>query len=168
MSSPVDNLAERARLLRTLPTLLKNLRSGLNKIGFNPFDLNQLFSDLEQIHLQRLKNEETVDLGAPADSGLSGQGSTSTLVRPEIPIVAPRKAPAQTLDEVLASRQQRSEVVAPETIAPAVSDLEDLDRELAAHFGEGELSEGVDAAVAQADTATNCSRSTATGGECSR
>lgn len=174
--SAVDSLADRARLLRLLPTLLKNLRSGLNKIGFNPFDLNQLFSDLEQIHLQRLKKEETADLVALVDTDKSVETNAFTegktdaiapsLLRPDIPIVAAR--PAQTLDEVLASRQQRSDVAAPEDVAPArtetalannniaspSNDIEDLDRELAAHFGEAEsISDQV--AAASSNVAVN-------------
>lgn len=155
--SPVDSLADRARLLRMLPTLLKSLRSGLNKIGFNPFDLNQLFSDLEQIHLQRLKKEETADLvalveaaepvepdalasaGAPATNTEVAETRIETaLLRPDIPIVAARLAPAQTLDEVLASRRQHSEAAAQTAAVSTDSNIEDLDRELAAHFGEGE------------------------------
>lgn len=154
---PVASFEERANLLRTLPTLLKNLRSGLNKIGFNPFDLNQLFSDLEQIHLQRLKKEETADLVAldaarPALSeipqpSVSHTQASSQLVRPDIPIVAERLAPAQTLDDVLASRQHSDDVVASEGI-------EDLDRLLAAHFGEDEV------AGAEANTAAKIPDST--------
>ncbi|HEY3700361.1 MAG TPA: DUF1631 domain-containing protein [Spongiibacteraceae bacterium] len=127
--SVVESLADRARLLRTLPTLLKNLRSGLNKIGFNPFDLNQLFSDLEQIHLQRLKKEETADLVALDKI----EEVEPPLLQEVAAITALRPAPAQTLDEVLASRRQRAEVAEPN------DNIEDLDRELAAHFGESEL-----------------------------
>lgn len=145
--SVVESLADRARLLRTLPTLLKNLRSGLNKIGFNPFDLNQLFSDLEQIHLQRLKKEETADLVA-----LDKAEEIEPPILQEIAaITALRPAPAQTLDEVLASRQQRAEIAAPN------DNIEDLDRELAAHFGESE-SNGVD----ENDSAEAVSITTAT------
>jgi len=89
--SSVDSLADRARLLRTLPTLLKNLRSGLNKIGFNPFELNQLFSDLERIHLQRLKQEETADLVAPQPDA----------VAPLTPFEAAPAEPAPTSDAIL-------------------------------------------------------------------
>jgi hypothetical protein len=103
----IDGPLDRAQLLRMLPTLLKDLRSGLTKIGFNPFDLSQLFTDLEQIHLQRLKKEEPAPL-EPA---------------PVVP----------TLDEMLDSR-------APATTGPAdgrpIDPLADLDRQLAAQFGE--------------------------------
>lgn len=137
--SPVDSLADRARLLRTLPTLLKNLRSGLNKIGFNPFDLNQLFTELEHIHLQRLKKEETADLvalepaapepvavtaPAPVVADVVPAPVADTVLAPSVDI-APVAAAVQTLDEVLETRQNER-----------VDDLEDLDRQLAAHFGE--------------------------------
>ncbi len=171
---PVASFAERAGLLRTLPTLLKSLRSGLNKIGFNPFDLNQLFSDLEQIHLQRLKKEETADLVAlddlnstPAADAQNAASPaipsqplmpspplvSSQIVRPDIPIVAERRAPAQTLDDVLASRQQHEEPLPDEEhtaqeIPVLKADIEDLDRELAAHFGEGDFANAEVAAEA--------------------
>lgn len=126
--SPVDSLADRARLLRLLPTLLKNLRSGLNKIGFNPFDLNQLFTDLEQIHLQRLQKAETADLVAPI-----------VLAEPVAEVLVPVVAPAHnTLDEMLERRRQPIAATALAQLGPdMVESLADLDRELAEHFGEG-------------------------------
>jgi len=127
--SPID----RAQLLRMLPTLLKDLRSGLNKIGFNPFDLSQLFTDLEQIHLQRLKKEEPAP-AAPSEfeSSLLETSLLETSLLQPLPLaietVAPADvtqaaAPSQTLDEVLEARQ-------------ALDPLADLDRQLAAHLGE--------------------------------
>ena len=155
--SPVDNVSDRAQLLRMLPTLLKNLRSGLNKIGFNPFDLNQLFAELEQIHLLRLKKEASVDLVAPSEIKPSAEGMAEAAALKATAEMAARAAEvqtlneAQTLDEILNARQPsaqahmavESSVV--EAAAPAELDIdaagstgaiEDLDRELAAHFGE--------------------------------
>ncbi|HSB96927.1 MAG TPA: DUF1631 domain-containing protein [Spongiibacteraceae bacterium] len=126
-----DGPIDRAQLLRTLPVLLKDLRSGLNKIGFNPFDLSQLFTDLEQIHLQRLKKEEP----APAASSefetslLEASSHEASLLQPlplAIETVTPpvqAAATSQTLDEVLEARQ-------------ALDPLADLDRQLAAQLGE--------------------------------
>jgi hypothetical protein len=105
-----------------LPTLLKNLRSGLNKIGFNPFDLNQLFTDLEQIHLQRLKKEETADLVATPEAAAVAE----VLPIPE----------SKTLDEILDRRQHPADPAAAAPSAAVVESLADLDRELAEHFGE--------------------------------
>jgi hypothetical protein len=121
--SELDGPVDRAQLLRMLPTLLKDLRAGLNKIGFNPFDLSQLFTDLEQIHLQRLKKEEPapevlgeIPILQPLPLTMTASDETP------LPVEA-RAVPAQTLDEVLEARQ-------------ALDPLADLDRELAAQFGE--------------------------------
>ncbi len=128
---PID----RAQLLRTLPVLLKDLRSGLNKIGFNPFDLSQLFTDLEQIHLQRLKKEEPAaraaepPILAPAPLPLAIKTEVAvaelpaTLIQPQVSAQSESPVPTQTLDELLTERQ--------------LSDpLADLDRMLAAQLGE--------------------------------
>jgi hypothetical protein len=141
--SPAGSLGDRARLLRLLPTLLKNLRSGLSKIGFNPFEMNQLFTDLEQIHLQRLKRDESVALTPPqpklevkaevkseakieakaeskpvaSEPAAAPQPKAESIVHP-LPVVESR-----TLDEVLGSREQ-------------MQNIEALDRELAAQFGD--------------------------------
>lgn len=147
--APVDNLADRTRLLRMLPTLLKNLRSGLNKIGFNPFDLNQLFTDLEQIHLQRLKKEEAADLMGQQDARLDEPQVSAEVV--EAPIAASKAPMQKTLDEMLQGRQ-RQEVPEPivEQEAVAIDSLADLDRELAEHFGEAPEATGQTAAALMA------------------
>ena len=63
---PMDDSASRQRLLKLVPGLLKNLRAGLSKIGFNPFDMNQLFSDLEAIHLAQLNELNSAKLDSPS------------------------------------------------------------------------------------------------------
>lgn len=141
--SPVDTLVDRARLLRMLPTLLKNLRTGLSKIGFNPFEMNQLFADLEQIHLQRLRREDTASLvaadpevaAAPvapevdvikAAAPLAPVAQISVVKSAEV-VAAPKPvmktvAESRTLDEVLDGREQ-------------MQTIETLERELAVQLG---------------------------------
>ncbi|MGK0499668.1 MAG: hypothetical protein ACJAYG_001310 [Oceanicoccus sp.] len=51
---PMETQPARQRLLTLLPSLLKKLRAGLSQIGFDPFESNKLFNDLEVIHLQQL------------------------------------------------------------------------------------------------------------------
>jgi hypothetical protein len=58
----MDGVESRQQLLSLVPKLLENLRAGLTKIGYNPFDMNQLFTDLELIHLAQLKELNTVKL----------------------------------------------------------------------------------------------------------
>jgi hypothetical protein len=58
----MDAVESRQQLLSMVPKLLKSLRAGLTRIGYNPFDMNQLFADLELIHLAQLKELNTVKL----------------------------------------------------------------------------------------------------------
>lgn len=62
---PKHSPESRQKLLKTVPELLRQLRTGLTRIGFNPFEMNQLFADLEAIHLTLLKELNT---SAPARS----------------------------------------------------------------------------------------------------
>ncbi len=45
----------RARMLQLVPDLLKRLRTGLESVSYNPFEMTQLFKQLQAVHLQRLK-----------------------------------------------------------------------------------------------------------------
>ncbi|MCR8923669.1 DUF1631 domain-containing protein [Dasania sp. GY-MA-18] len=53
--SPMDTGADRKRLLQLIPSLLNALRKGLTQVAFNPFEMNRLFDELENIHLAQLK-----------------------------------------------------------------------------------------------------------------
>jgi hypothetical protein len=44
-----------AALLKNVPPLLKKLREGLLQIGFDSFRLNEMFTDLEAVHLKRIR-----------------------------------------------------------------------------------------------------------------
>lgn len=52
---PVANAAHRDKLLSELPTILEDLRSGLNQVGYNPYDLKEQLQQLETVHLNRLR-----------------------------------------------------------------------------------------------------------------
>lgn len=88
---PMEDTQSRQQLLKMVPTLLANLRAGLTKIGYNPFDMNQLFTDLENIHLTQLKELNTVNLDV----------SRSTVKDSAAEKVKQTKAIAKTLDQVL-------------------------------------------------------------------
>jgi hypothetical protein len=154
---PVDTLVDRARLLRMLPTLLKNLRSGLSKIGFNPFEMNQLFADLEQIHLQRLRREETADLVAVEEPPVLDI-SVARVAQPETPVIEPAIAKTPVAAPAETARVQEPSVpplAKPVVVAAAVkvpvesrtldevldgreqmNAIESLDRELASQLGD--------------------------------
>ncbi|UTA48890.1 DUF1631 domain-containing protein [Simiduia sp. 21SJ11W-1] len=54
VSATLDKEA-RARMLQLVPDLLKRLRTGLESVSYNPFEMTQLFKQLQAVHLQRLK-----------------------------------------------------------------------------------------------------------------
>ncbi|HVL02724.1 MAG TPA: DUF1631 family protein, partial [Dongiaceae bacterium] len=55
--TPPAGEAERKKLFNVVPVLLKNLRQGLNSISFNPFELGEMFAELEQVQMQILRGE---------------------------------------------------------------------------------------------------------------
>ncbi|MFL0796844.1 MAG: DUF1631 domain-containing protein [Cellvibrionaceae bacterium] len=52
---PPQNREERQKLIKLIPGLLKQLRTGLEEISFNPFDMKELFEKLEKLHLTNLR-----------------------------------------------------------------------------------------------------------------
>jgi hypothetical protein len=54
---PKDEVAERQRLLKAIPELLKRLRDGLNNISFDQRRAGQLFKELQACHIAALRGE---------------------------------------------------------------------------------------------------------------
>ena len=52
---PVENESGRQQLLKRAPKIVKTLRKGLAAVSFNPVQLQQLFEELEAIHLDCLE-----------------------------------------------------------------------------------------------------------------
>ncbi len=61
--SVADGVEDRSReqLLTVLPDLLRKLREGLTQISYDPFKMNALFTDLEQVHLRILGRQLNPD-----------------------------------------------------------------------------------------------------------
>lgn len=95
---PMDVVESRQQLLSMVPKLLKNLRAGLTKIGYNPFEMNQLFADLELIHLGQLKELNTVKLDVTEQQGNREQGVVQESTAKETHVIG------KTLDRVLEER----------------------------------------------------------------
>lgn len=134
---PVESLADRARLLRLLPGLLKRLRAGLGRVGVNPFELDETFEALEQIHLQRLGSEEVQTLVSdPATPARQSEAELPTRVAEAV--VATPTAATASLDQVLNARSAlaSSPRHSSETPVGGMSDLGALDAELGALLGD--------------------------------
>ncbi len=74
---PKVEAADRQRLLKAIPDLLKRLRDGLNNISFDQHRAGQLFKDLQASHIAALRGEsdpvdaEAVDELVPEEVALS-------------------------------------------------------------------------------------------------
>ena len=126
---PIEQSADKKRLLKMLPGLLKNIRTGLTKIAYNPFDMNQLFEDLEKIHITQLK-ESPAPIPAsnpePQAEDVAPVAVEPLVASPAEPIAAPISEPEapQTLDSMLNQRQA------------AEPSLEELDAALSDELGD--------------------------------
>lgn len=76
VSAPLDREG-RGKLIGLLPDLLSRLRKGLEGIAYNPYELSQLFEQLEKVHLERLraplevpKSSEEADVESEGESEL--------------------------------------------------------------------------------------------------
>ncbi|WP_101759213.1 DUF1631 domain-containing protein [Oceanicoccus sp. KOV_DT_Chl] len=112
---PVENTESRQKLLAMMPKLLERLRAGLTRISFDPFEMNQLFTDLEVIHLNQLQSFK--------QQGESGANATTKVAKQQT-IAKQNRAIEQTLDQMLDGRD-----------AGKVS-LEQLDAELDQQLAE--------------------------------
>lgn len=54
---PCPSKSERQKLIRLIPDLIARLRRGLDSISYNPFEVAELFTGLEEIHLARIRGE---------------------------------------------------------------------------------------------------------------
>lgn len=56
-TQPPKTSDDRKRLIRLVPELLKRLRSGLDSISFNPFQMSEMFKQLEDVHLAAIRGK---------------------------------------------------------------------------------------------------------------
>lgn len=64
---PKVEIAERQRLLKAIPELLKRLRDGLNNISFDQHRAGQLFKDLQACHIAALRGDDDSVEISPVD-----------------------------------------------------------------------------------------------------
>ena len=64
---PKVETADRQRLLKAIPDLLKKLRDGLNNISFDQHRAGQLFKDLQACHIAALRGESDAEEGSADD-----------------------------------------------------------------------------------------------------
>ncbi|MFL0801728.1 MAG: DUF1631 family protein [Agarilytica sp.] len=66
---PPQSLDQRQKLIKLVPGLVKQLRSGLDTISYNPFEMSDLFKSLEKVHIACIRGRakaKTTEQKAPA------------------------------------------------------------------------------------------------------
>lgn len=118
------NQESRSQLIGMIPTIIKNLKIGLEKISYNPFETTQLLGQLEKIHMQRLQApEKTKVVDEPSNSGDQAANAEVKPVKPAPANPQPEqvqnseKAVAETKGEVEAKVKQ-AEPTAPAVVKP--------------------------------------------------
>ncbi len=90
----------RQKLLKLVPELLPQLRAGLESIAYNPFEMNQLFKQLEQLHLSRLRDANRSAAPAQAESTPEVESPQSDPVSTEPSAPQPRaEAPEEPQEQ---------------------------------------------------------------------
>jgi hypothetical protein len=130
--TPPANDAERKKLFNIVPVLLKNLRQGLNTVSFNPFEMGEMFTELEQVQMQILRGEtpEHVEDKTPDPAKDLVKAVTQDMERMGATPVIQRKAAVSQLD-ITRPRDERA--------APQLPPLADTDPflEKAKHLAVG-------------------------------
>ncbi|WP_341937757.1 DUF1631 domain-containing protein [Marinimicrobium sp. C2-29] len=121
-TAPMDR-DNRQKLLKLVPELLPRLRSGLESIAYNPYDMTQLFKQLERLHLSRLRGQSATEAktAPPASTDASASEKPEAIsAAPEAPV---SEAPESTSSENAGQRAEAPAPSAPE--ANAAADAQD-------------------------------------------
>lgn len=79
-----NNKSDRQRLIRMIPELIQRMRRGLDAISYNPFEVSELFTGLEEIHLMRIRGEPLPEESV-VDSGGEAPVELTALTVEEMP-----------------------------------------------------------------------------------
>ena len=129
----------RVRLVKLLPELLKRLRSGLESISYNAYDMGKLFKQLEAEHLAQLRGKPQpaaeAEASAPASTpepapvAADPAAAAEPVVADSAPVVeASSPAPVSTTIDTPAPVAEPQPPVAPQqSAAPEPQFLEQVD-----------------------------------------
>ena len=108
---PIEGAESRQKLLDMMPELLEQLRAGLTQISFDPFEMNQLFTDLEAIHLKQLQSfNQTGGAKSQAAAEVAEKAANEKIASDKAAkqqtLAKQNKAIGQTLDQMLDGREE--------------------------------------------------------------
>lgn len=79
---PCAGRSDRQKLIRLIPDLIARLRRGLDSISYNPFEVAELFTGLEEIHLARIRGELLAHEQPPEESVAEAESGAAKPVAP--------------------------------------------------------------------------------------
>src|SRR5690625_3872163 len=112
----------RKALLRLVPRLLPKLRTGLESISFNPYNMTQLFKGLEALHLDRLRTPVTPIKPEAEPVQAKTEPEKAEPVKVEAEAVQPQPAETAEPQRAEATTVEAAEVAEP-VPAPAAADV---------------------------------------------
>ncbi len=90
------NAEQRQKLIKSVPQLLKKIRTGLDTISYNPFEMSSLFKSLEEVHLGCIRGKSPVVMRAEKEE--LAQPSVEEQHNPQAQDAEPAVAPARESD----------------------------------------------------------------------
>lgn len=92
---PCSSKSDRQKLIRLIPDLIMRLRRGLDSISYNPFEVAELFTGLEEIHLARIRGE----LAPSEERAAAAQAAEVAASVPQVLAEPPKAQPTLPADD---------------------------------------------------------------------
>lgn len=94
---PCSSKTDRQKLIRLIPELMGRLRRGLDSISYNPFEVAELFTGLEEIHLARIRGELLAN--ERVEEPVVSAPEPVAVVQPAVPVPQPAAQPELPVDD---------------------------------------------------------------------
>ena len=94
---PCSSKTDRQKLIRLIPELMGRLRRGLDSISYNPFEVAELFTGLEEIHLARIRGELLAN--ERVEEPVVSAPEPVAVVQPAVPVPPPAAQPELPVDD---------------------------------------------------------------------
>lgn len=94
---PCSSKTDRQKLIRLIPELMGRLRRGLDSISYNPFEVAELFTGLEEIHLARIRGELLAN--EQVEEPVVSAPEPVAVVQPAAPVPPPAAQPELPVDD---------------------------------------------------------------------
>ena len=125
---PPRTTEQRQKLIKLVPGLLKRLRSGLDTISFNPFEMSDLFKSLEKVHIACIRGKPAAQAKPapikPAQgAGVVAKGASPADQKPSAAAKRPDHSASQTAARPVPKKDAHTEAQELGLPLPSLRDL---------------------------------------------